>query len=341
MVPASRFRCEQFFGFFEENGVRCQLRYAYGQRYNSVIHHRWSSSYKFLCRLKRGFHQVMIPKEADIVFLQRTAFPHFPGFEFLLSQRNLPVVFDFDDNLTVNGAGDRSLARETTFELAASWANQLIAGNQFLADQAARPEKTAVIPTVIDTQRYVPVDRPNQGKVIIGWMGTSGNFPSLLEIVPTLSRVLKANPDTKVRIVSNATFLPFATHPQVEQIPWTSANEISLLQSFDIGLMPLVDSLLTRGKCAFKMIQYMAVGCPVVVSAVGANVEVFGNEGEPSGYLQKDFDWDEALEDLIRSRTKRLSMGQNGRNRVESNYSIDAVAPRYLEIFDRLLQNHR
>jgi glycosyltransferase involved in cell wall biosynthesis len=139
----------------------------------------------------------------------------------------------------------------------------------------------------------------------------------------------------RVRLVSNADFEPLRGLDRVEQIRWSAAEEILLLQSFDIGLMPLVDSPLTRGKCAFKMIQYMAVGAPVVVSPVGANVDVM--QGVEAGYLVDEFDeWSDALLALVDDAEARQRMGAQGRDRAVERYSIDAVLPTYLEIFEKL-----
>lgn len=329
-VPASRFRCEQFFSHFESSGIRCSLRYAYGPRYNDAISTRWGTPYKVLSRLRRGIHEVLPSRGTDVVFLQRTAFPQTAVFEEMLKVRGIPTIFDFDDNLSVAAGGTESRRRRATFERAADLADHVIAGNEFLAEQANQPHKTTIIPTVIDTDVYTPAPRQD-GPVTIGWMGTAGNFPFLEQVVPSLKATLAARPNARVRLVSNAPFKPLLNVDRVEQIPWSAATEVSLLQSFDIGLMPLIDSPLTRGKCAFKMIQYMAVGSPVVVSAVGANVEVFGQT--ELGHLLTGFDWTEALIDLIDHPERRQAFGETGRARAVAHYSIHAVLPEYLRIF--------
>ncbi len=331
-VPASRFRCEQFFPYFRDAGINPTLRYAYGPSYNRAIHQWWGNPYKALCRLRRGVYQVAVPSDTDFVFLQRTAFPQTAAFEKLLARRKIQTFFDFDDSLWVDGTGAISASRKKAFEVAVELADHLIAGNGFLAEQANRPNKTTIIPTVIDTNLYIPPANRSGDEVIIGWMGTAGNFPFLNRVVPALKTVLEMRPQARVKLISNANFDPLLGVDRVEQIPWTAAEEIAQLQSFDIGLMPLVDSPLTRGKCAFKMIQYMSVGAPVVVSNVGANAEVFGKR--ELGYLLDDFDWVEALITLIDDATLRTEMGKRGRQRAVENYSITAVLPTYITLFE-------
>lgn len=333
LTPASRFRCSQFFEVFEEHGVECELRYAYGPGYNKAINRWYALPYKTGSRLKRAYHQLFFSNDTDILFLQRNAFPHSGLIEEILAGEGVPTIFDFDDSLFVNGAGETVPRRKVAFERAVDVSDHLIAGNRYLSETAGRSEKTTVIPTVIDTSKYVPRLAPKSAeKVIVGWMGTAGNFPFLSTIVPDLKRLLESYPEVVVRIVSNSVFEPLKGVSRVQQIEWTAETELDWLQSFDIGLMPLVDSPLTRGKCAFKMIQYMAVGVPVVVSPVGANVEVF--EGDTTIGFMPQGEWFDALANLVEDSRLREKAGENGRKKAVAEYSIDAVLPRYLGIFE-------
>ena len=76
---------------------------------------------------------------------------------------------------------------------------------------------------------------------------------------------------------------------EVVNVPWEEATEVGLINTFDVGVMPLSDDEWARGKCAFKLIQDMACGVPVVASPVGANVDVVGGD---CGLMAKDDrDW--------------------------------------------------
>jgi glycosyltransferase involved in cell wall biosynthesis len=338
-VPASRYRCEQFFPHFAKAGVQPTLSYAYGYAYNRVHRTKWGDAYKLASRMKRAAREMLLPfSDFDVAVLQRTAVPHSALPErFIGRMGTVPTIFDFDDSLHLGVGGAESPARERAFHEACAAADHLVAGNEWLAELANHPEKTTVIPTVIDTDRYVPapresLERPDE--VVVGWMGTSGNFLFLERIARALENVLRRFPKCRVRIVSNAEFSPLAGVPRVEQIRWSAEREIELLQSFDIGLMPLEDSPVSRGKCAFKMIQYMAVGAPSVVSAVGANVEVA--RGTELGILVHDWrGWEDAISELVRSPELRASMGRAGRERAVSTYSVDAVLPTWLELLQR------
>ncbi len=331
-VPASRYRFLQFIEYFEDAGIECSFIHGYGRLYNRVFGTPVVGAvYKTLTRGVRAARTAAA--QADLLFLQRTAFPQNAIAERVAHRRGVPMVFDFDDAIYLGPGGVPSRMRERAFRDAVRVADHCIAGNRFLAEAAAAPHKTTVIPTVIDTERYVPPERRSSDEVVIGWMGTAGNFGFLERVAPSLRTVLREMPQAKVRLVSNATFQPLLGVDRVEQIRWAAGSEIELLQSFDVGLMPLVDGVLTRGKCAFKMIQYMSVGAPVVVSAVGANVDVIGDV--ELGYALEHFDWVDALRTLVADPELRARMGEAGRARAVEAYSVSGVLDRYLEIFAR------
>src|SRR5262249_24943742 len=134
----------------------------------------------------------------------------------------------------------------------------LIAGNAYLAEAAQAPEKTAVIPTSIDTDRFrPPLARRSSAAPVIGWMGTASNYPNFAPLLPALQDLL-ASGACRLRIVSDAP-PPFSL-PGQDFIPWSEAIEVEALHGFDIGIMPLLDTAWNRGKCAFKLIQYQATG---------------------------------------------------------------------------------
>jgi glycosyltransferase involved in cell wall biosynthesis len=111
----------------------------------------------------------------------------------------------------------------------------------------------------------------------------------------------------------------------VVEIPWEEATEISHINSFDVGIMPLPDSDWARGKCAFKLIQYMACGVPVVASSVGANRDVVQ---EDCGFLAEDTEqWLDAFRYLRDHAEEREGMGKRARARVEAEYSLECNLP--------------
>lgn len=337
-APSSRYRVEQLLPYFASAGVHASVRPAYGLGYNVVANTPLGGAYKALCRVKQAARTVRATSY-DVVFLQKMSFPFTALAERTLALRNRRVVFDFDDAIYLAPNGSRSRARERAFRGVIGASAWVIAGNSHLVDVANAPGKTSLIPTTIDTARYVPSRKSQMaGPVVVGWMGTSGNFRYLSEVLPSVLAAVEQR-DARLRIVSNATLDALAGHPRVEQVRWSADREIELLQSFDIGLMPLTDSLQARGKCGFKAIQYMAVACPVVASAVGANVDIL--RGSDAGVLMApgDQNWSGAIRGLIDNSELRRKQGEAGRLRCVERYSAERAAEQYLDVFHRVARS--
>ena len=81
---------------------------------------------------------------------------------------------------------------------------------------------------------------------------------------------------------------------RVRFLSWSPELEADAVRQMHVGLMPLPDDIWTRGKCSFKMLQYMATGIPVVVSPVGMNADLLA-AASPGLAARKDDDWYEAL----------------------------------------------
>jgi glycosyltransferase involved in cell wall biosynthesis len=99
-----------------------------------------------------------------------------------------------------------------------------------------------------------------------------------------------------------------------------------VLAGCDIGIMPLADTEWERGKCAFKILQYMAAGLPVVASPVGVNRSIVTAE---VGFLaETPEEWTRTLTLLIGDAGLRARMGAAGRAKVAREFSLTAWAPR-------------
>jgi glycosyltransferase involved in cell wall biosynthesis len=116
-------------------------------------------------------------------------------------------------------------------------------------------------------------------------------------------------------------------HVAIEIRSWTEETEVSDIQNFDVGIMPLPDEPWERGKCGYKLIQYMACGKPVIASPVGVNQMII--EQGVNGFLAN---WVNALRELRDNVPLREAMGYAGRLKVEKNYCVQVTAPRMAEI---------
>ena len=334
-TPGSRFRVQQFFPYFERMGIRPSLLAAYGDRYNVHAGRPYAPMYKLAARLKRAA-SLLSAGRYDAIFHQRLALPFTAFPERVGAYLNEHIAYDFDDAVFLRGpSAQPSEVHRRAFKVAVSLSNQVIAGNRYLAHHTGAPDKTIVIPTVIDTDTYTPAAADPRKQVCVGWMGTASNFPQLMPVVPALLQLLDAQPRLTLRLVSNQTFAPLSGHSRVEQIRWSETEELDLLRSFDVGMMPLDDTPWTRGKCGFKLIQYMAVGVPIVASAVGANVDV-APDGLVGRLVTPGDDWLPALTELVENAQARRQYAEAAREHAVAHYSVASVLPLYEGVFQRL-----
>ena len=260
----------------------------------------------------------------DVSFFQREMLSTFVTLE-PLSRR--PRVFDVDDAIWVHRGG--GFARRL-----ANMCDHVICGNGFLAQHFAQwNQSVSILPTPVDTNHFVAGQGVLEGsRPIIGWQGLHSGFPFLYQIEPGLHEVLRKHPDALLRIVSDKVpaFQSIPTE-RIEFVKYTWEREVTNIQEMTIGIMPITDSVVSRGKCSFKMLLYMACGIPVVVSPFGMNAEVLAKAEIGFGATTND-EWFERLDFLLCRAGERERLGKNGRTLVVQDYSLDALAPRLSKI---------
>jgi glycosyltransferase involved in cell wall biosynthesis len=246
--------------------------------------------------------------------------------------RGRKTIFDFDDAIF-----ERRWGASAKFRRLVDLADRVAAGSRYLAAAAAAPDKTVVIPTAVDTERFAALSsRETRGReVVVGWTGISSNYLQLAHRAPAIARALER---TGARFVAISDRPPPAALAalKAEFVRWRPESEVADLGRLDVGVMPLPDSPYERGKCAFKLLQYMALGRPGVASPVGANVEV-ATDGVDGFLPASDQDWEEALVALIEDPARRREMGARARTRVEQEYSLAVVADRYQRLVESLV----
>lgn len=331
---SSRYRTLQYLPYFEQMGIRCEVsplfddvylahRYQLGQgRWNDILS-------AFLRRL----NVLLRVRRFDLIVIEKEMLPYMPAaLERLLEWLETPYVVDYDDALFHQY--DQHSRRWIRMLLGGKIAQVMrraclvIAGNAYLANYAqhAGARHVEVIPTVVDLDRYPSPSRRSaaKGAFIIGWIGSPSTGKYLKMVASALEEVC-ADDCGEVRLIG-AGMAPLPGVP-IKIVPWSEATEVESLHGFDIGIMPLPDQPWERGKCGFKLIQYMACGLPVIASPVGVNAEIV-EEGR-NGYLATDHaSWVDALMRLRDDAGLRDAMGRSGREKVERQYCLQIMAPK-------------
>jgi glycosyltransferase involved in cell wall biosynthesis len=273
------------------------------------------------------------------VILQRALLP---GWQLALLRRSVErLIFDFDDAVFLRDSyaskGHHDRRRLRRFAAIVRASDLVIAGNSYLADQAARwvgLARVRQIPTCVDPESYPePSKSPGTTGTELVWIGSSSTLQGLERIVPLLERLGRAIPGLRLKLVCDR-FLALK-HLPVVSVPWSDAVEVPALTTADVGISWVPDDPWSRGKCGLKVLQYMAARLPVVCNPVGVHGEMVRHF--QNGFLaQTEQEWESAVSQLARDARLRRQMGLAGRFRVEIQYSVAIGASAWLEVVNRL-----
>lgn len=278
--------------------------------------------------------------DADVVVLQRKLPSALDTLLWRMMPR--PVVFDFDDAIMFRDRAVRgsygSGTRRRRFARIVGLSRGFICGNDYLATFVSghgKPVLVAASPVPADVPRRSRGTSP--GSPRIGWIGSRGNLHWLLDLYAPLQALARAY-EFILTVIADAA--PSIDGCRVEHVPWALASQEAELAKLDIGIMPLADSPWARGKCAYKLLQYMAAEVPVVASPVGMNTALIRN-GE-NGLLASTGDqWVTALGRLLADADLRTRLGVAGRETVDRDYTYQAVSRRWMELLAEVVDASR
>lgn len=293
----------------------------------------------------RRVMSLLCAQHYDLLWIEKEALPWLPyGLESTLLGSRVPFLLDFDDAVFhVYDQHRRPLVRRLLGDKLArlmARATVVLAGNDYLADYAKRAGANRVerLPTVIDLRRY-DLKQSTQSLApvpVVGWIGQRSTAPLL---TPLRSVLLELTSHQQAQCLAVG-IEPDLFDLPMEGVKWSEDTEVASIQRMDIGIMPLVDEPFERGKCGYKLIQYMACGLPVVASPVGVNRQLV-RHGVNGFLANTPEEWREALMRLCASQTLRQRMGAAGRAMVEANYCIQVTAPKLANILRSAAQSKR
>jgi glycosyltransferase involved in cell wall biosynthesis len=328
---SSRVRSHQYLPYLEANGFEVTVAPLLGDDY---VRGRYAGrgpgpgvlgAYLGRCRRIRAGNAF------DLVWIEKEMLPWLPDWlELGLLPRRVPMLADYDDAVFHWYDGHRSSwvrrLLGTKIDAVMRRASLVVAGNDYLAARArsAGAKRVEVLPTVVSVGRYGVARRPAGAQVTIGWIGSPATAHYLEGIAPALR---EASAGGRARIVAIGA-RPDQLHGlPVEARPWSEDTEVAEIQRLDIGIMPVPDAPFERGKCGYKLIQYMACGLPVVASPVGANASIV-RDGVEGFHATTGDDWNRALRTLCGDADMRRRFGIAARRRVEAEYSLESAETR-------------
>jgi glycosyltransferase involved in cell wall biosynthesis len=251
------------------------------------------------------------------------------------------LVFDFDDAVWARDSyspkGLDSAKRLRRFKAIVGAADLVVAGNSFLADQAAKlvPScRTQIIPTCVEPEKCPFANhRFDNQDIRLVWIGSSSTLLGLEKLSPVLEQIAEAIPGVRLKVICDR--FPALNQMPVEQCEWRAESEAAELAHSDIGVAWMPDDEWSRGKCGLKILQYMAAGLPVVANRVGVHCEMV-RHGESGFLADTQSEWIEAVRSLARDPQLRHRMGLAGRERVGKQYSVRHGANSWIAALDQL-----
>ena len=275
----------------------------------------------------------------DLYWIEYEVLPWLPAwFERLLMRSRVPFAAGYDDAVFHNYDSHKlavvrsMLGRKIDRIMARS--SLVIAGNDYLAERAelAGACRVEVIPSVVDLDRYriqPPEAKTHDTCFRIGWIGSPTSARYLRLVEPALRQACSRTGASVVLVGAGDLHLDGVP---LELRPWSESGEVEEILSFDVGIMPLEHDNWSRGKCGYKLIQYMACSLPVIASPIGVNRRIV--EPGHNGILASSEDeWIDAIVGLKDNSELRTVLGRNGRRKVETGYSLQSTAPRMAELF--------
>jgi glycosyltransferase involved in cell wall biosynthesis len=346
LAASSRTRVYDYLPFLKKKGVKYTYICFVPKRFHSLTSKHQSPvervSYYFLgfCfKIIKTIQALAMTRGYDILFIQKITFPF--GLEKVLRLFNKNIIFDFDDAIFTNEDNKNTLFgrlkenfQRKSFQKMLKVSRVCLVENEYNKKIALEHcSDVEIIIGPIDTEKYFVKEKSQQCKVVIGWVGSYSTTKYLYQIKEALSELLERG-DVILRLVgANPDFEKINLPCEIEK--WSLGGEASLIQTFDIGIMPLPDNEWTRGKGGYKLLQYMAIGIPALASPVGVNKQIIRNG--VNGFLADNkHEWVDALCRLVENRKLRLKMGVEGRNIAEREYSLNKASEKLFKIFKRI-----
>jgi L-malate glycosyltransferase len=345
IAPAQRLKYEQYFDDWRANGYSVDVSPFMSRRLFDVAWTRGHLATKVLGTIAgtlRRWRDLLRIRRYDLVYVFLWVTPLGTSWsERLVRRLAKSLIYDIDDNVHLGQELDdainpnrllRFLKNRNKPVTLMRTADYVIASSPFLektARELNRLGRAVYITSSVDVNHFRPRSRrPENPKCVIGWTGTFSSQP-FLDAMARMLRKLGETHEFEFRLVGNFDYAMPCVDLKV--VRFDKAREIADLEHFDVGVYPLVDDPFVYGKSGLKAIVYMAMGLPVVASAIGTTPLVV-RHGENGFLVSSDDEWLEALRSLIDDPDLRRRMGEQARRDAVSRFSIEAVAGQYRQV---------
>ena len=340
MAGSSRLRSFQYFPYLEKKGIKVKVHSFFDDEYLKDLYAGKRNLMAVLKSYARRFFVLFTVFKYDVIVIEKEIFPYFPAWaEYLLQLIGKKYIVDYDDAIFHNYDQSKNIFIRKflgkKIDKVMKYASIVVAGNSYLAERAEKSgaKQIEIIPTVTDINRYPVKSYSKIEKFIVGWIGTKSTFEK--HLYPCKEWILEAQKidDVEFHIIGITEDQGLGN--KVKYIPWKEDSEVENIHQFDVGIMPLEDSVWERGKCSYKIIQYFSCGIPSIASPVGMNKEVI-EEGVNGFLAATPQEWLSKIQFLKNNKEETIRLGTAARKKIEENYCIQITAKQWFEIFNKV-----
>lgn len=327
---SSRYRSIQYFPILEQFGIEVVHRPFFTDNYLTKKANKTVRAFEIArAYIARFMSLLRESRQYNTVFFEKELLPFTPHWiEVFFLKRFGASIIDFDD--AIWHAYDRSRWRlirkigASKFPALVKQCNLTIAGSHYLQKQCNdwMATECLFIPTSIPNAKYFGQGLAQEKNADVVWIGSDSTLQYLDAIMPALGRIAESF-KISVRVIGPSRPGDRQYPSFVQYIPWSEKTEVDLLATSRVGIMPLPDEPFERGKCAFKLIQYMGVGIPFIASPVGENKFLCSaNLGGISA--ESESEWIDAITRLLQSESTREQMGKHAYTNFLNGYTTEA-----------------
>lgn len=342
-APSSRYRTYNYIQHFEKLGIECTVQSLMQQGYmNDLNNNKGKNSFRLLKLYFQRFIILRSLPKFDFIYIEKELFPYLPAmFEYLLKCINVKYIVDYDD-ATFHDYDEHKNAFVRFFyknKIAKVIAHSqyTITGSPYLTKYAQKfNQYVEEIPTSIDLEKYSLTETTPDSKFVIGWIGSKTTSKHVISIAEALRQFSQKHVCTVRLIGFDKALLSYFKDIPVEVVEWSEKEEVNCIKTFSVGIMPLIDAPFERGKCGFKLIQYMACGIPTISTPLETNVKI--NRDNINLFAADTEEWVSAFAQIYHNQEKYIEVGLKNRKIVETYYSIQANVGKYVALFNNLIK---
>ncbi len=333
---------------FEKNGLRCEVWTIFPDK-NDFDSQFGNMPLLYIRAMRKRFRQCICARKFKAVIVRRELL-QFNDYGNLFMEKFLlkihpNVMLDFDDDISAAKREPRNITSlyaklmqedGNKFSDSLRLYRRFVVGSNYLKDKVLSENKSIdgdavlVVPTCVDYDEYLAkVYDEDATEIVLGWIGGNHNLHYLDMLVVQLNR-LAVDYKFKLVVVAGRDYENTEAKFKIENQKWSLDSEKDLIRSFDVGLMPIEDNVVGRGKCGFKLLQYMGLGVVGVATNVTVNGEII--EDGKNGFLVKpdNSNWYEVLKKVLSLQNEYSNFGILAKDTVQKRYSFKSNLEHYI-----------